>query len=61
MKDDILEKKNTWTHDIFFKSYGKVFFPKKVALKYDLSCIHIKHDIHFSRKYDLILSAENER
>ena len=38
MKDD-LSQKNTWKYDIFFKCPKKMVFPKKIALKYDISCI----------------------
>ena len=54
MKDDISQK-NTWKYDIFYICSGKMAFPKKIVLEYDLSCIIRKDDISFSRKYDLIL------
>ena len=46
----------------FLQMFWKDDLSKKIALEYDLSCCNIKKDdISFSRKYDLILSAENER
>ena len=45
----------------FFKMFSKNGLSKKVALEYYLSCIIRKDDISLSRKYDPILSAENER
>ena len=39
----------------FPKCSEKMTFPKKIALKYNLSCIIRKDDIYFSPKYDLIV------
>ena len=47
MKDDLSQKENTWKYGIFFKCSEKMFFPEKIALEYDLSCIIWKDDIFF--------------
>ena len=52
---DVLSQKNLWKYDIFCKCSEKMVFPKKIGLKYELSCIIKKDDISFSRKYDPIL------
>ena len=55
MKND-LSQKNTWKYNIFFKCAGKMVFPKKITLEYDLSCCIIwEGDMSFSRKDDFIL------
>ena len=55
MKND-LSQKNTWKYNIFFKCAGKMVFPKKFTLEYDLSCCIIwEGDMSFSRKDDFIL------
>ena len=46
MKDD-LSKKIHVNSGIFFKCPEKMFFPEKIALEYDLSCIIWKDDIFF--------------
>ena len=46
MKND-LSQKNTWKYNIFLKCPKKMVFPKKIALKYDLSCIIWKDSIFF--------------
>ena len=48
-------------HIFFSRRHRKMVFPKKTALKYDLSCNIGKDGISFSRKYDLIPWTENER
>ena len=53
MKDD-LSQRNTGKYDLFCKCSGKMVFPKKTSLEYDLSRIIRKDYISFSRKYDLI-------
>ena len=59
MKDD-LSQKNTWKYDIFFKYPEKMFFPKKIALEYDLSCIIWKDGIFFPENI-FFLWSENGR
>ena len=44
----------TQNHIFFFQTSWKDGLFKKMALKFDLSCIIGKYDISFSRKYDLI-------
>ena len=52
----------TKNHIFFFQtSWKDNLSKKKIALKYDHSCIIGKDDISFSRKYDLTPWTENER
>ena len=38
---------------ILFPDVLKIWYFQKLALEYDYSCIIVKNDIYFSRKYDL--------
>ena len=44
--------------DTFLQMFSKDSLSKKIALKYDFSCI-IREDVSFSQKYDIILWTEN--
>ena len=48
IKDDIFSK-NIWKYDIFFKCSKKIVFPKKIAPKYDPSCIFWNDGISFPK------------
>ena len=51
----------TENHFFLFQTSWKDGLSKKIALKYELSCIIGKDDLSFSQKYDLTPWTENKR